>query len=278
MVFNVDVRFEEALAKDTSLPAILVDPTRSLENSNAVQKRLASLRPPRGSPPRRRRPRPSRCPTQAEREVAIPGVKTPSLPDLGTAPEFTDNQDWFNTPGNRPLTPGRAPRPRRADRLLDVHVHQLPAHAALPEGAVRAVPPATASRSSASRRPSSPSSRRRATSRRRSARTESRYPVVQDNKYGDLERLAEPVLAGRVPDRRQGQGPPRPVRRGRLQAERGGGPRAAGRRRRRSLPAPMTATRDHGLGRTRDARDLPRHPAPARLPGALRPASASTPA
>ena len=44
MVFNVDVRFEEALAKNTSLPAILVDPTRALENSSAVQNRLASLR------------------------------------------------------------------------------------------------------------------------------------------------------------------------------------------------------------------------------------------
>src|SRR5581483_5778188 len=37
MAANLDVRFEEALAKDTSLPAIFVDPTRSLENSNAVQ-------------------------------------------------------------------------------------------------------------------------------------------------------------------------------------------------------------------------------------------------
>ena len=45
MLTNLDVRFEEALAKDTSLPAFLVDPTRSLENSNAVQNRLASLRP-----------------------------------------------------------------------------------------------------------------------------------------------------------------------------------------------------------------------------------------
>src|ERR1700757_3203972 len=44
MVFNVDVRFEERLAQDPSLPAILVDPTRSLESSSAVQKRLASLR------------------------------------------------------------------------------------------------------------------------------------------------------------------------------------------------------------------------------------------
>ncbi len=27
-----------------------------------------------------------------------------TLPVLGTAPEFTDTQDWFNTPGDRPLT------------------------------------------------------------------------------------------------------------------------------------------------------------------------------
>src|SRR5436309_3386866 len=45
MAANLDVRFEEALAKDTSLPAFLVDPTRGLENSHAVQHRLAHLRP-----------------------------------------------------------------------------------------------------------------------------------------------------------------------------------------------------------------------------------------
>ena len=104
MVFNVDVRFEEALAKDTSLPAILVDPTRSLENSNAVQKRLASLRPTSRFVTAQRAASVTPVSTEAEREVAIPGVKTPSLPDLGTAPEFADTQDWFNTPGDRPLT------------------------------------------------------------------------------------------------------------------------------------------------------------------------------
>ncbi len=57
MLTNLDVRFEEALAKDTSLPAFLVDPTRSLENSNAVQNRLAALGPPPSSPEHRRRPR-----------------------------------------------------------------------------------------------------------------------------------------------------------------------------------------------------------------------------
>src|SRR5579884_428934 len=37
MATNLDVRFEEALARDHSLPAFLVDPTRSLENSSAVR-------------------------------------------------------------------------------------------------------------------------------------------------------------------------------------------------------------------------------------------------
>ena len=104
MIFNVDVRFEEDLAKDTSLPAILVDPTRSLESSNAVQRRLASLRPTSRFVTAQKEASSKPVSTAAEREVAIPGVKTPSLKDLGTAPDFTDNQDWFNTPGDKPLT------------------------------------------------------------------------------------------------------------------------------------------------------------------------------
>ncbi len=84
MATNLDVRFEEALAKDRSLPAFLVDPTRALENSHAVQSRLASLRPPS--------------------KFASAGGPASNLPRLGPAPEFTDNQKWFNTPGGRPLT------------------------------------------------------------------------------------------------------------------------------------------------------------------------------
>jgi cytochrome c biogenesis protein CcdA/thiol-disulfide isomerase/thioredoxin len=102
MATNLDVRFEEALAKDTSLPAFLVDPTRSLENSSAVQKRLASLRPP--SRFAERQSQASASPVTDRVGVSIPGVKTPSLPDLGTAPEFTKTQRWFNTPGGAPLT------------------------------------------------------------------------------------------------------------------------------------------------------------------------------
>ena len=92
MIGNVDVRFEEALAKD-HLPAFLVDPTKSLENSSAVQKRLASLRPPSRFAVR-----------QASAAHAEPASNRVSLPQLGAAPEFTGTEEWFNTPGGRPLT------------------------------------------------------------------------------------------------------------------------------------------------------------------------------
>ncbi len=101
MVFNLDVRFEETLAK-SSLPAFLVDPTRSLESSNAVQNRLASLRPTSRFAERQKEA--AQLPVPMPVGVAIPGVKTPPLPDLGPAPPFTDTQKWFNTSAGRPLT------------------------------------------------------------------------------------------------------------------------------------------------------------------------------
>ena len=107
MAFNLDVRFEEALARDAGLPAILVDPTRSLESSSAVQSRLASLRPPSRFATRQRaagREEAATHPMPPAPGVAIPGVRTPPLPDLGPAPDFTRTQRWFNTPGGRPLT------------------------------------------------------------------------------------------------------------------------------------------------------------------------------
>ncbi len=103
MAFNLDVRFENTLAQDAGLPAFLVDPTRSLENSSAVQNRLASLRPPSRFATRQAKEA-STKPMPPAVGVGIPGVATPSLPDLGPAPEFTDTQRWFNTPGGNPLT------------------------------------------------------------------------------------------------------------------------------------------------------------------------------
>jgi cytochrome c biogenesis protein CcdA/thiol-disulfide isomerase/thioredoxin len=103
MAFNLDVRFENTLAQDASLPSFLVDPTRSLENSSAVQNRLASLRPPSRFAARQAKEAAAK-PMPPAAGVAIPGVQTPSLPNLGPAPEFTDTQRWFNTPGGMPLT------------------------------------------------------------------------------------------------------------------------------------------------------------------------------
>jgi cytochrome c biogenesis protein CcdA/thiol-disulfide isomerase/thioredoxin len=101
MATNLDVRFEEALARDASLPSFLTDPAKSLENSNAVQNRLASLRPP--SRFAQRQAEAANVPMPPSTSASIPGVKTPPLPDLGAAPDFTATQRWFNTPGGGPL-------------------------------------------------------------------------------------------------------------------------------------------------------------------------------
>jgi cytochrome c biogenesis protein CcdA/thiol-disulfide isomerase/thioredoxin len=103
MATNLDVRFEEALAKDTGLPAILVDPTRALENSSAVQHRLASLRAPSRFAVRQGH-QVAAIPAAHEVGVSIPGVRTPALPKLGAAPDFTHTERWFNTPGGDPLS------------------------------------------------------------------------------------------------------------------------------------------------------------------------------
>jgi cytochrome c biogenesis protein CcdA/thiol-disulfide isomerase/thioredoxin len=102
MAFNLDVRFEEALARNTSLPAVLVDPTRALENSGAVENRLATLRP--ASRFAQRQSQAAGTPVASVAGVSIPGVRTPTLAKLGPAPAFRQTQRWFNTPGGRPLT------------------------------------------------------------------------------------------------------------------------------------------------------------------------------
>ncbi len=94
MAFNLDVRFEGALARDTSLPAFIIDPTHALETSNSVQNKLASIRPPSKFAEK-----------QKTADPAGPSdTAAASLPRLGSAPNFTDTQDWFNTPGDRPLS------------------------------------------------------------------------------------------------------------------------------------------------------------------------------
>jgi cytochrome c biogenesis protein CcdA/thiol-disulfide isomerase/thioredoxin len=101
MIFNLDTNFENALAKSSALAA-WIDPTSGIENSHSVQNKLASLRP--ASRFAERQASAKATPAADHVGVAIPGVATPKLADLGVAPPFTNTEDWFNTPHDKPLT------------------------------------------------------------------------------------------------------------------------------------------------------------------------------
>ena len=85
MTANLDVRFQTAIA--SSLPRFLVNPTQGIEQSKVISTDLARI-------------------SQHGKPVVPPGeINTPvSLQTYGQAPEFTDTQRWFNTPGGEPLS------------------------------------------------------------------------------------------------------------------------------------------------------------------------------
>jgi len=92
MLGNYDIRFQSHIA--SSLPSFLVNPTKGLEDTAAAKEALADLRGGGhgvGSEA-----------TGAAPETTAAG--TLHLKDLGTAPEFVGNEQWFNTPGDKPLT------------------------------------------------------------------------------------------------------------------------------------------------------------------------------
>jgi cytochrome c biogenesis protein CcdA/thiol-disulfide isomerase/thioredoxin len=93
MLANLDVRFQTALAND--FPDFLVNPTHSLEQSDAVERRLANLRGRSRFDSRRASPSDTAASDRSGRPAA--------LPVLGTAPDFERPGRWFNT-GGRPLT------------------------------------------------------------------------------------------------------------------------------------------------------------------------------
>ncbi len=93
MLRNYDVRFQNTIASD--LPSFLVNPSKPLEDTAAAHSALAEVRGAGGGL------------GEAVAEAApMPEATGPesSLPVYGPAPEFVDNQRWFNTPGDRPLT------------------------------------------------------------------------------------------------------------------------------------------------------------------------------
>ena len=219
-----------------------------------------------------------RTPVATRVGVSIPGVTTPTLPELGPAPEFTQTQQWFNTPGGRPLTLAGL---RGNVVLVDFWTYTC-------INCIRTLPflkglyatyhrygleivgvetPEFTFEQEAGNVAAGDRLRRAA------------LPGRPGQPVRHLERLPERVLAGRVPDRRPGPGPPHPVRRGRLQAGRGRGPRAALRGRRPPPAAADDRPRDHALhaGWPRP-RPTSIPSAPRASPSRCRPACTPTPA
>jgi cytochrome c biogenesis protein CcdA/thiol-disulfide isomerase/thioredoxin len=96
MAANLDTRFETALAKH--VPSFLTNPTKSLEDTAAVKRRLADLRG------KSKFDSGTAVASTGRSLPTLAGVKTPALPRLGDAPDFQGTQRWFDTPGDKPLT------------------------------------------------------------------------------------------------------------------------------------------------------------------------------
>jgi cytochrome c biogenesis protein CcdA/thiol-disulfide isomerase/thioredoxin len=98
MSVDLDVRFQTALADD--FPSVVSNPTRALERSDTVERRLAGLRgAPRFDSERAAGP-------EERARSSRPEPPSSSLPRLGDAPEIVGTQRWFNTRGGRQLTLG----------------------------------------------------------------------------------------------------------------------------------------------------------------------------
>jgi cytochrome c biogenesis protein CcdA/thiol-disulfide isomerase/thioredoxin len=127
---NYDTKFQSDVT--AKLPSFLTNPAEGIQNSHAAQVALAEIRggsghglgikaqevesergaegsegeTESGVPTRDGKPvgtgnskfAPANSQLTAEEEETVP------LSEIGTAPEFVDTQDWFNTPGDKPLT------------------------------------------------------------------------------------------------------------------------------------------------------------------------------
>ncbi|MGI8863862.1 MAG: cytochrome c biogenesis protein DipZ [Solirubrobacteraceae bacterium] len=98
IVAKVDVSFDQFIARhipDVNLAA-------GLERSAAVGSRLTAITGrSKFDSSRVLNAAATQTPVTAS---GVSGGQTPGLPVLGVAPNFVDNQRWFNTPGDRPLT------------------------------------------------------------------------------------------------------------------------------------------------------------------------------
>ncbi len=93
MVADYDTRFQTAIADD--LPAMLVNPSRDIEAMDGLSDELSDLRGDQ---------REGLGTASANAASAVPQGAASGLPVLGVAPDFTGNQQWFNTANGRRLT------------------------------------------------------------------------------------------------------------------------------------------------------------------------------
>jgi cytochrome c biogenesis protein CcdA/thiol-disulfide isomerase/thioredoxin len=98
MFADYDTRFQTAIAND--LPAFLVNPSKELEESGDVREQLAEVRGTQAHEGTVG----ALAAGAANGGAAAAESSAERLPVLGTAPDFTGNQEWFNTPGGRPLS------------------------------------------------------------------------------------------------------------------------------------------------------------------------------
>jgi cytochrome c biogenesis protein CcdA/thiol-disulfide isomerase/thioredoxin len=113
-----DTKFQSNVTAD--LPSWLTNPAEGIEKSHSAQVALAEIRGGNGHglglraieteserevekarSERGESPRPG---TEGESRLTAKDEMTVPLNDIGPAPEFTDTEDWFNTPGDKPLT------------------------------------------------------------------------------------------------------------------------------------------------------------------------------
>ena len=153
----------------------------------------------------------------------------PSCRSRAASRRFDGATGWLNS---EPLTPEGLARTRRPRRLLDLHLHQLAADAAVRPRLGREV---RGRRPDGRRRPHAGVRvrARRRQHRRADARARRRVPGRDRQRLRRLARLRQPLLAGGLPRRRRGPDPLPPLRRGRVRDDRDGHPAAAARRRRR---------------------------------------------
>ncbi len=101
MAGNYDVKFQNKIA--SSLPSFLVNPTESLEDTASAKSALSDVRDETAHGVGAKATTAAAAVEDSAGKQSGPGAKKSGLPVLGTAPEFVGNQQWFNTPGEKPL-------------------------------------------------------------------------------------------------------------------------------------------------------------------------------